>query len=466
MGYQQALLEIQAGQFDAAIAHLTPLLQADPSQPKLWQAKSVALLSSNQIDAAIAAAEQAISLDRNLAAAHRLLGKARSQAGDKLGAIAAYKQATRCYLDSKDKANAQACLTQIEQLRMPQAPAAKPAPPVQPTQSTAATPPQSLISPEAFFQDAKAKLKKGRYGEALQDLNWLLQLDPNNPEALAQRGLAHARRSNYRAAVSDFAQAMKLSPDDPSLRLQRSEMRLLVGDARGAIADLTTLLANQATDPAQVYALRGQAHQKLKDFDNAFKDFSNALGIDPNNAACYQFRGQACETTDDLEDALSNYQQAASLHLNQGNWSAHQDLQYQIQALETKLQRQKDAAERVIRVPIQQLSGGTPVIEVLFNGCVPFNMVLDTGAGMTCLTQEMARLLNIIPTGTKRFRMADGWITEDPVGIVRSVSVDRAQVENLEVAISPHAPEGLLGQNYLWRYDIRILQSEVELHLR
>ena len=62
--------------------------------------------------------------------------------------------------------------------------------------------------------------------------------------------------------------------------------------------------------------------------------------------------------------------------------------------------------------------------------------------------------------------MADGWIAENSVGFVRSAAVAQARVDNLEVAITPTASEGLLGQNYLWRYDIRILRTEVELLLR
>lgn len=447
MSYHQALQNIQAGYFETAIAQLDLLLQANPAQPKLWQTKSVALLSLGHPDAAIATVEQAIRLNPQMAAAHRLLGKARLMLGDVQGAIAAYKQATRCYLDQQDKINAQACLAQIEQLRSPMAPS-------QPSSS------------QAFLEEVSAKIQQGCYGEALQDLNWLLKCEPNNVEALAQRGILQARYHDYQAAVSDFARAMKLAPNNPALRLQRGQMRLILGDAYGAITDLTALLLVKTVDLVLVYTLRGQAHQQLNDFESAFKDFSNALGIDFNNADCYKSRGNIYEEMGDLEEALANYRQAAALYLDQGNWSEHQKLQQCIQTLQPQIQAQKDEAARTIRIPIKYLSGGTPVIEVLFNGSCTFDMVLDTGASMTCLTQPMARLLNVVPTDTKQFQMADNRVVEAPVGFVNSVAVDRAQVNNLEVAILTTATHGLLGQNYLWRYDVRILRTEVELYLR
>ncbi len=93
-------------------------------------------------------------------------------------------------------------------------------------------------------------------------------------------------------------------------------------------------------------------------------------------------------------------------------------------------------------------------------------MLLDTGAGMVCLTGKIARLLNVIPMGTKHFSVADGRVIEKPVGYVKSLALEQARVENLEVSIEDNLDEGLIGQNYLWRYDVRILQTEVELYLR
>ncbi|MEO0457336.1 MAG: tetratricopeptide repeat protein [Cyanobacteria bacterium P01_A01_bin.114] len=446
MSYQQALQDIQAGRFEAAIAQLERLLQADPAQPELWQAKAVALLSADQTEAAVVAVEQAIRLNPQLASAHRLLGKARTQLKNTPGAITAYKQAARCYLDQQDKIAAQACLTQIERL--------KPQP----------TPP--LISLTSFLDQVVVKRRQGHYREALEDLNWLLQFEPKNVQAIAQRALLQAHLHNRQSAVRDMARAINLSPDDPTLRLQRGQMRLSLGDPQGAISDFSPLLQVTAIDAVQVYTLRGQAYQQLKDSDSAFKDFSNALGIDANNAECYQARGSLYEAMGSLEDAIADYRQAATLYLDQGDWFAHQGLQRQIQALDPKIQAQKDEASRLIRVPIKYLVGSTPIIEVIFNGSCPFDMVLDTGAGITQLTQQMADLLNVVPTGTKRFRVADGWIVENPVGFVRSVAIDRAQVSDLEVAICATATEGLLGQNFLWRYDVRILRTEVELYLR
>lgn len=447
MSYQHALEAIQAGQFEAAIAELEPLLQADPNSPKLWYAKALALLSGGNPEMAVMAAQQAIQLNPDMAPAHRLLASAYSSQGKGEPAIAAYKQATRCYLSQQDKANAQACITAIEQL----------------THSQSTT--QALASPQSFLTLVTTKIDQGRYSEALQDLNWLLNLDANNAMALAQRGMLHARLHNPQAAAQDLARSLQLAPSDPALQLQQNQIRLLLGDAYGAVSDLSALLKTATGSSSQAYALRGQAYQQMRDFDNAFKDFSNALGIDPSNAECYRARGEVYESMGELTEALANYRQAAALYLNAGNGFSHQALQGQIRSLESKLTVQKHEADRTLRIPIKDFSGGSPVLEVTFNGFCPCNMILDTGASMTMITQQIAQLLRIVPVGNRWFRLADGRAMQAPVGFVQSVAVDQARADNLEVAITA-TDMGLLGQNFLWRYDVRILSREVELYLR
>ncbi|MEM9485659.1 MAG: tetratricopeptide repeat protein [Cyanobacteria bacterium P01_F01_bin.116] len=440
MSYQQAMA---SGDYREAIALLDQLLQTDPSQPKLWYTKALASLSLGQTDAAIIAIDQALRLNPDMAITHRLLGKAQSQRGDIEGAISAYKQATRLYLNQQDKINAQSCLQLINNL--------------QPK-------PTGLISSQDFLAQARAKIEQGQYRQALQDINWMLQLEPDNVTILSQRALIHARCHNRTAALKDLAYAIKLEPHNLQLRLQQGEMHLLLGNIDSALADFSALLSLNVLDPLQIYQLRGETYAKINQHQLACKDFSAVIAKDTHNAACYRARGYSNEILGQLSEALNDYRQAAILHLNQGNSAAYQELQYDIQSLEIQLQTQQAEENRIIRVPIKNWIGGTPTVEVMFNGCVRFDMTLDTGAVMTGLTQTMGTLLNVIPTRTGQFQVADGRIVENPIGRVQSIALDQAKVKNLSVSISPTGNMGLLGQNFLCRFDMRILRDEIELH--
>ena len=444
MTEEQVQQAIDEGDFPAAIAAIDALLQTESAQPKLWQQKALSLLSLGQPEAAIIAAEQAIRLVPGMAVSHQLLGKAHKELGNIPAAIAAYKQAAYAYLDVKDKVNAQHCLRQLEQLK--------------PTK----TPTRPLLTASEFLSTAIDKIKANQAQEALQDLNWLLNLEPDNIEALGQRGLLQARLGDYQAAVEDFSRATTLAPDLPAIKLQRAEMRLLLGDAQGASKDCSELLKQSALEPGKIYTLRGQAYQQLNEWDNAFKDFSNALGINPQNADCYEARGKVYEFLDNTDEAIKDYRQAATLYLEQGNACKHQAMMQKLKTVHTGF----EVIEQLIRVPIKYFSNGIPVIDVLFNHEFRFEMIVDTGAAMTCINPYMAERLGLRTDKFEEFRLGDGQLIEEPVAIVRSIAVGLAERNHLEVAISAYLSIGLLGQNFLSHFDIHILQTEIELGFR
>lgn len=120
----------------------------------------------------------------------------------------------------------------------------------------------------------------------------------------------------------------------------------------------------------------------------------------------------------------------------------------------------------VFRVPIKRRSGKTPVIDVTFNGNQVFEMILDTGATGTLITQAMAKALNLKSSGTLNASIADGSEVEFKTGIVGSIGVSGAVVNNVEVAIAPKADIGLLGHDFFENYDVKIREKEVEFHRR
>lgn len=121
----------------------------------------------------------------------------------------------------------------------------------------------------------------------------------------------------------------------------------------------------------------------------------------------------------------------------------------------------------VVRIPIVRRSGGTPVIRVMFNGSQPYDMILDTGASGTLITQQMAANLGVRQIGEARLDTASEQNVRVPLGYVRSVEVGGLRVSNLVVAVAgPDLSLGLLGHDFFGNYDVTIRQNEVEFYLR
>jgi tetratricopeptide (TPR) repeat protein len=213
-------------------------------------------------------------------------------------------------------------------------------------------------------------------------------------------------------------------------------------------------------DRTSLFLHRGHGYFLVADLDNAFKDYSNAIAMCDRDAEAFASRAKVQQALGNLEEAIADFQQAAALWLNQGNWEAHQ---------RAIAQAKKAAESSIIRVPIKYRWGGVPIVEVVLNnGCAfTFDLLLDTGASRTQITQRMADLLKIVPCGTCQSMIADGSVVTFDLGWVQSLAVQTAIVCNIQITIGDNRiTYGLLGQDFLARYNVRILENEVEFHPR
>lgn len=126
------------------------------------------------------------------------------------------------------------------------------------------------------------------------------------------------------------------------------------------------------------------------------------------------------------------------------------------------------ASSGVFQVAIKSRKGGTPVVDVIFNGSQQFEMIIDTGASGTVITQQMAAALRVAPIGTATANTASDRNVEFFIGRVNSIAVGGAVVNNVPVAIAPTAnlDIGLLGQDFFSNYDVTIKRHVVEFRTR
>lgn len=122
---------------------------------------------------------------------------------------------------------------------------------------------------------------------------------------------------------------------------------------------------------------------------------------------------------------------------------------------------------RVFKAPIKRRVRGTPVIDVTFNGNQTFEMVLDTGASGTVITQAMAQRLGVVAEGEVKANTASAKEVRFRTGTVESIAVNGAMERNVQVAIAgPDLEIGLLGQDFFGKYDVSIRQNVVEFQSR
>jgi len=124
--------------------------------------------------------------------------------------------------------------------------------------------------------------------------------------------------------------------------------------------------------------------------------------------------------------------------------------------------------QTIFRVPVQRRESGTPVINVTFNGTKQFEMIVDTGASSTVITQETATQLGIVPVTTAKANTASDRGVDFFIGYVDSIEVGGVVANNLPVAIAPSSQleTGLLGHDFFNNYDITFKRDVIEFRLR
>jgi len=122
---------------------------------------------------------------------------------------------------------------------------------------------------------------------------------------------------------------------------------------------------------------------------------------------------------------------------------------------------------RVFQARIKRRAGGTPVIDVTFNGNQTFEMIVDTGASGTVITQAMADALGTRVIGKTKVNTASQTGVEVPLGFVESIAVGKAVVKDVIVAIGNSALDiGLLGHDFFNDYDVTVKRDVVEFRKR
>jgi aspartyl protease family protein len=112
-----------------------------------------------------------------------------------------------------------------------------------------------------------------------------------------------------------------------------------------------------------------------------------------------------------------------------------------------------------------------PMVEVTFNGTVVRELVVDSGASMVCLTADLAKQLNMVPTDkdeTIQFTQADGKRVEAKKMTLKSIRVGQFTVADVECAVLPAslvAAEPLLGGTFLNNFVYKMDVAKGEMHM-
>jgi predicted aspartyl protease len=126
----------------------------------------------------------------------------------------------------------------------------------------------------------------------------------------------------------------------------------------------------------------------------------------------------------------------------------------------------REEEEGVFYLPIEYRLGGTPVVKVLFNGEQEFEMLFDTGANSTVITEQIQQKLGIEAMGDRRFSTTSDRTVSMAITRINQVEAGGVVKKNIIAGVSKVLELGLLGQDFYRHYDISIKRDVIELRSR
>jgi tetratricopeptide (TPR) repeat protein len=175
-------------------------------------------------------------------------------------------------------------------------------------------------------------LASGRYKEAVEVSNKLIELMPDNALFYLARGGDYANIEKYQDAIADYEKALSMDRGEltkkPPVYFNMGTAYLNLGKNTEAIKYFDKALKLDRRY-SQALAHRGVAYHNVGKFDLAKADFDAALGLDPKNATAYRFRANIYALANDykrvvldlnkcLELDPKKYGQDAALYQNRG----------------------------------------------------------------------------------------------------------------------------------------------------
>jgi predicted aspartyl protease/Tfp pilus assembly protein PilF len=267
---------------------------------------------------------------------------------------------------------------------------------------------RDLLAKDAQDIDARlglshALLKQRRLRDSFDHAARAIASDPLSARAHALLGSAVLATGNFRLSVEEFRTAISLKPDEAMAIAGLAMVDFYENRTSACVAGLRRAASIDPDEPDYVFNL-GQAAARTERYKEAADAYERFLVIAPRTDEDRRARIRG------LIDFL--------------RYLGHQGTLYSIAG-----------ADRTV-VPFEAVDF-RPIIKVRINGGKELRFVLDTGSGMSVLSEETARKIGIraVARGGMARAVGGGGRFEIVYGYVSTIEVGDLRVENVPVYI-------------------------------
>ena len=163
-----------------------------------------------------------------------------------------------------------------------------------------------------YFFRGIAKYNLGDLRGAKADFDKSVQINPVFTSGYHYLGITESRFGNYDVALSNLQRAIDLRPGSEGLYFSRGVTYFLSQQFELAVADFDKYIRKQPKDPS-AFLNRGASHLFLGDTLKAFNDYNKAIKLDRFDSEGYVRRGRLYAEQKDYDNAIADMDKAIEL---------------------------------------------------------------------------------------------------------------------------------------------------------
>lgn len=174
----------------------------------------------------------------------------------------------------------------------------------------------SIGTAKAISNLAITKIKLKKYDDAISLFEKAAYIDRKNDQIHYMLGTAYSITEDYAGAIKEYKIAISLNNLNPEYFNSLASVEYTSGKYDEALINSGRAIE---LNPAFIQALiiKGKTEIALTNFDNAIRDFSKTIQLDPRNGTAYYYRGIAYSKKQMKQEAMKDWEQAYKLGFKQ-----------------------------------------------------------------------------------------------------------------------------------------------------
>jgi predicted aspartyl protease/Flp pilus assembly protein TadD len=300
------------------------------------------------------------------------------------------------------------------------------------------TAPAASRPDEKVLSRAERALREGDFPEAEQLYRELVARDSHDNKARLGLSLALLKQRNLQDAYDHAARVIVADPLSSRAHALLGAAILASGDFRLSVEEFRTALS---LDENEAMAVAGLAMVEFYDnrLDAAIRGLRRASALAPNEADYVFELGQAAARTERYKEAADAYERflAIAPKTDSDRRARIRGLIDFLRYLGQQHSLYDLAGGNRTEIPFESIDG-LPILQLRVNGEKnPLRFVLDTGSGMSVISETTAKHLGMRPVarGGMARAVGGGGRFEIVYGFLSSLEVGDVRVENVPVYI-------------------------------